>query len=144
VVVPGAGVDLEILESGACFGVIPRGRPERFGVGGRRLFPLSLVAKNVSELEQERACGFPVGGGLQLQLEELLDHVQLSETPVDVARRLEAFGQRRIELVGILKMLESFDARQELPLENSPELQVEAGFLGGRSRRGDALLELLD
>jgi hypothetical protein len=85
-----------------------------------------------------------VGAGLELELEELLHHVELPEVPVDGPGRLEALGERGIELVRVLKVLERLHAREELALEHAPQLQVELRLRRVRSRRRDPLFELLD
>ena len=70
---------------------------------------------------------------LQLQLEQLLHHVELAELPVDAARFAQRFDQRRVQLEGILEVLERLHALQELPVQHPPESQVQIGF-GDRHR----------
>src|SRR5262249_50277893 len=82
--------------------------------------------------------------GLQLQLEELLNHVQLAEIPIDAARLRERFEERRVQLVGILEVLEGFDAREKLLLEHATELQVKRGLLRILTGPRNAAFELFD
>ena len=99
-------------------GFLPPLAPKGAGVRRRRFFPVALVAEHVAQLDQQRARAGAVAPGLQLQLEELLDHVELAETPVDAPRGLEALDQRRVELVRVLKVLERLHAGEKLRLED--------------------------
>jgi hypothetical protein len=144
VLLPGPCLDLDVAEAAAGLGVIPPAGPEAAGIRRRRLLPVALVAQHVAQLEQQLAGVRSIGAGLELQLEELLDHVQLAQIPVDGASRLEALDQRGIELVGVLEVLERLHAREELPLEDVPELQVELRLRRVGGGRRDPLLELLD
>src|SRR5262249_51701353 len=98
---------------------------QRARVRRRRLVEVADVDQHVAELRDELRRVRSVGLRLQLQLEELLDHVQLPEVPVDEARRLEALDERGVQLVGVLEMLQRLDARQELAFEDATEAQVE-------------------
>ena len=109
---------------------VARGHPDAARVRRRRLLPVALVAEDIPQLQQKRARALTGGAGLQLELEQLLDHVQLAEVPVDVAGSLEALGQRRVELVRVLKVLQRLHAGEELRLEDAPELQVKLRLRG--------------
>jgi len=143
VLLPGGGLHLNVGEATAGFRVLPAGHAQASGVGRCGLLQVSLIREHVAKLEEQRARARAVGPCLQLELEELLDHVQLAQVPVDAASRGQALDQPRIELVRVLEVLQRFDAGQELRLQHPPELQVELRLDGVRRLRRDPFLELL-
>src|SRR6202034_1693967 len=120
-----ACLHLSVREARAGFGILASGRSEAPRVRGRGSLPIALVAEDVAELEQERACSRTFGIGLELQIEELLNHVQLAEVPVDVASGFQALDEGGVELVGVLEMLERLHAGEKVGLEDAPQVQVE-------------------
>src|SRR5579872_2284269 len=141
---PRFGLHLEVLETSTGLGIVSPTRGQAPRIGGRGSLPVSLVGKNVTQLEEELACVLSFRPRLELELKELLDHVQLTEVPVDAPRRGEALRESWVQLVCVLEVLQSFDARQKLPFEHPAEPQMELR-LDGIVRRGrNAPLELLD
>src|SRR5262249_1180425 len=113
---------------------------ERLGVRLHGAIPIPEVAVNVSELNVQPARRRPVAA-LELQLEQLLNHVELAELPVDASSLGERFDERRIQLERILKVLQRFHALQKPPVEQSSQPKVILRLLGGVLRGRDALLE---
>ncbi len=111
-------LDLRVLEASARLGVLSAACAQGARVRRGSLFPVALIAKDVGQLDQQGAGPRAVTAGLELQLEELLDHVQLAEAPVDAPGGLEALDQRRVELVRVLKVLERLHPREKLCLED--------------------------
>jgi hypothetical protein len=72
------------------------------------------------------------------------DHRRFAEVPVDEASLLQRFDERRIELEGVLKMLERLHALEKLALEHAPELQMDRGFDRVLRRPTEASLEFFD
>jgi hypothetical protein len=144
VLLPGARLDLHVGEARARLRILATAHPEAARVRRRGLLVIAQIAEHIAQLQEKRAGVRPVGAGLQLELEQLLDHVQLAELPVHAARGLEALGQRRVELVGVLEVLERFDAGEELGLEDAPELQVKLRLLRAGRTSPDPFLQLLD
>jgi len=97
-----------------------------------------------AELEEKLARLRSVLDRAQLQLEELLHHVQLAEAPIHGARCLEALCERRIELVRVLEVLQRFDTGKELLFEDLSEPQMEARLRFIGIGRLDAFFELLN
>ena len=141
---PRAALGLHVLEVGARFGARAVARRERTRVRARRLVVVAEIAEHVAELDEERGRLRSILVRAQLQLEELLHHVQLAERPVHRASRFEALSQRWIQLVRVLKVLQRFHTREEFLLENLTEAQMEARlrFVGALGL--DSLFELLD
>ncbi len=141
---PRPALDLHVLEARArerCARAALR-CAEALRVRGRRAVVVAGVAKHVAELEQQLGAARALER-LELELEELLHHVQLAEIPVDGARAREALRHRRIQLERVLEVLQGLHPEQEFVLEQEPEPQMAARLLLVRSRRS-ALLELLD
>ncbi len=143
-VLRGPRLDLGILEASARLGVLAAAGGKRARVSRCGLFPVALIAKDVGKLDEQGARARAVSAGLELQLEELLDHVQLAQAPVDAPGGLEALDQRRVELVRVLKVLERLHPGEKLRLEDPAQLEVELGLVGVLRRRPDPLLQLLD
>ena len=141
---PRTTLGLHVLEACACVSALAFARRERACVGARRFVVVAEIAEHVAELDEQCARLRPVLDRAQLQLEELLHHVQLPERPVDRSRGLQALGKRGVQLVGILEMLESFDAREEFLLEDLTESQMEARLRFVGTLRLDSLFELFD
>ena len=144
VLLPGTVGGLNVGHATGSLGARPVTRREGSGVRRPRALVVSGIAQHIAELEKERRRARPLLRRLQLELDELLHHIQLAEIPVNPARRFQALDERRVELVGVLEVLERLHAGEELGLEHVPELQVVGGLCGVRLARLDALLELLD
>ena len=156
VAVGAGGIDDDVLELDHLPLALPLAAPlslalGRGGLGGRvrvgavggfrrrRRLPGDHLRRN-----EERARHAAVLHALELELDELLDHVELAEVPVDPARRLEALPERGVQLVGVLEVLERLHARQELRLEDATEAKVIGGADLVGPARGDPFLELFD
>jgi len=85
-----------------------------------------------------------VAHGFELQLEELLHHVELSEIPINPARGRETLGERGVQLVRVLIMFERLDAREKLVLENATETKVKLRLRGIGPSAGNSFFQLLD
>ncbi|MFT3771955.1 MAG: hypothetical protein QM820_41645 [Minicystis sp.] len=136
-------VDLRVAEPGARVLALAAGGAERLRVGGGRLLPVAGVAEHVAELDEQLGRHGLLLGVLQLQLEELLHHVDLAEAPVDVASLAQRVEQRRVELVRVLEVLQRAHRVEELVLEHAAELQVIRRLRRGVGIRGNAALQLL-
>ena len=141
---PRAALGLHVLEARARLGALAVARRERTRVRARRLVVVAEIAEHVAELDEQRGRLRSILVRAQLQLEELLHHVQLAERPVDRARRFEALCERWIQLVRVLEVLQRFHASEELLLENLTEAQMEARLRFVRALGLDSLFELFD
>ena len=81
---------------------------------------------------------------LQLKLEQLLNHVQLAELPVDGSRFRQGVEQRRVQLVSILEMLERTHALQKLRVQNATQSEMQIRLRRGVLARRYALLQGFD
>ena len=109
---PRAALGLDVLEARARLLVRAAAGSDGLRVGAGRLVVVPLVLEHVAELEEEAAGAQVVLHALELELAELLDHVQLPEVPVDRAGVLERLDERGIQLVGVLEVLERLHARR--------------------------------
>ncbi len=121
---PRAALRLNILEASAGLLVRPAARRHRLRVRARRLVVVPLVLQHVPQLEEKAARAEVVLHGLQLELAELLDHVELAEVPVDRASVLQGLDERRVQLVGVLEVLQRLHAGEELRLEHATQPKV--------------------
>ncbi len=120
-VLPICGAGLHVCQTLACVGRLALGALQRFGICLRRAVVVTGVAQHVAELTEQRDARRAILCALQLQLEQLLNHVQLAELPVDAARFAERFDQRWVELERVLKVLEGANTLQELPVQQAPK-----------------------
>ncbi len=144
VIVPGVRVDLHVGEAGPRLLAGADRSAERARIDRRGLLVVPRVREHVAELEQQRGGEGIVLDHLELELEELLDHVHLPQAPVDAPRVPQRREQLGAELEGVLEVLERLDGEEELVLQDLPQLEVIARLDGGVPLGGDALLELLD
>ncbi len=144
VLLPRSGFHLHVGEARACLGALASARAQAARIRRRGLLPITKVAEHVAELEEQLTGARPVRAGLELQLEELLHHVELAEIPVHAPGGLEALDERGIEFVRVLEVLERLHAREKLALEGAPEAQVVLGLRRVARGRRDSFLELLD
>jgi len=125
---------------------LPRGRRSALRrlqgarVGLARAIPVVLIPEHVAELAEQGARRRPARV-LELQLVQLLHHVELAELPVDRTRLGERLDERRVLLEGVLEVLQGLDALEEPIVEQAPELEVVARESGGLGRPRDRLLE---
>ena len=144
VALPGAVVGLCIAEAGSRLLAVAAGGAEGTRVRRGRFLIVAGVGQDIAELEAERGSERPVLRGLELHLQELLDHVDLAEPPVDRARLLQRFDQRGVELERVLEVLQRLHGVEELVLQYAAEAEV-IRRLDGRIALGrDAFLQLLD
>ena len=99
VVLPRVGVDLDILQATlrALASLVLSRRWPREGCARKvaaALLVVSEVVDDVAEGEEERAGVGPVRQRLELELEELLHHVQLAQVPVHAPRGTSRFSIR--------------------------------------------------
>ena len=111
------------------------------GIGIRSALVVTQIAVHVPELAIQRADNGGVLGVLQLQLQQLLDHVELAELPIDQTCLGQGFHQRGIQLVRVLEVLECLHTLQEASVEQSAQPEMEVGLNAGVFRADDALLQ---
>src|SRR5690606_9387134 len=90
---------------------------DRLGVVLRGALVVAHVEEHVAELCEERHAGRGVLGVLELKLEELLHHVELSELPVDGSGLAQSGAVRGVELVSVLEVLQGTHALQKARVE---------------------------
>src|SRR5690606_5747126 len=104
---------------------------------------IALVEQHVPELAVQAGGARRITGGLELQLQQLLDHVELAELPVDAARFGQRVDQARVQLVGVLEVLERFDALKEARVEKTPQSKVKLRLSRRLLGTGQSLFERL-
>ncbi len=105
---------------------------------------LAHVTKDVAEFAEQRALHARVRSALQLQLQQLLHHVELAQLPINRTRFTQRVEQRRIELVRVLKVLQRSHALQELDVQHAAEPQMNVRLQRRVLGRSQALLQCFD
>jgi hypothetical protein len=113
---------------------------ERLRVRFHRSAVVAEIPEHVAELGEESARSRSIAV-LELQLEQLLDHVELAELPVDLASFGQRIDERRIELESVLEVLERLHPLEEALVKEAAEPEVIISLPGRILCAGDALLE---